>query len=164
VHTGFKLVNIDSVKRLMSYGRMPVAIYFVTLITIVAVDLLTGVIAGIALSILKLFYAFTRLSMPVRRDDSKKIISVEPVGAITFVRLPQLATLLESVPPGYELHIDVERMTYIDHACLEMLANWETQEAANGKSLVVEWDDVAERSWHQGQKLARATGAVSEHH
>jgi len=163
VHTGFKLVSVDAVKRLMGYGHMPVIIYCVTLVTIVATDLLTGVIAGIVLSVGKLLYAFTRLSLPSERNDAKKQIVVRPVGAVTFVRLPQLAKLLESVPAGYELHIDVERMTYIDHACLEMLSNWEAQEALNGKSLVVEWDDLAERSWHQGSKLARVTGAASHH-
>lgn len=163
VHTGYKLVNPAAVKRLAIYGQMPVIIYFVTLITIVVTDLLTGVIAGIALSVAKLLYAFTRLTLPLERNDVTKKIVVRPVGAITFVRLPALAKILDAVPDGYELQIDAARLTYIDHACLEMLYNWESQEAERGKSLVVEWDEIAELSWHQGSKLKRIADTASLH-
>lgn len=155
VHTGFKLVNIDNIKRLRLYGVVPVAIYFSTLIGIVVTDLLTGVMIGLGLSAAKLLYAFTRLEVRVEIDSEKKRVTMTPIGAATFVRMTTLANALDKVPNGHEVHIEIDRLTYIDHACLELLMNWETQEAQNGKSVLVEWDDLADRAWHQGAKLAR---------
>jgi MFS superfamily sulfate permease-like transporter len=164
VHTGFKLVNPENVKRLRRYGPLPVGIYFLTLITIVVEDLLTGVIVGLVASGLKLLYALTRLNIEVEELPETKELLIHPVGALTFMRLPALQKALDKVPNGYELNFCIDRLTYIDHACLELLSNWEAQEARNGKSLVVEWDDLAERSWHQGNKLVRVAPVVTDDH
>jgi ABC-type transporter Mla MlaB component len=60
-------------------------------------------------------------------------------GAATFVRLPALASALESLPPKAELHVDLEKLTSIDHACLELLINWAKQHEATGGKLVLDW-------------------------
>ena len=46
VYTGFKLVNLNVVRELRKFGISEVLIYFATVLTIVAADLLTGVILG----------------------------------------------------------------------------------------------------------------------
>src|SRR5215470_2935131 len=51
IYTGVKLVNIAEIRNLVRFGRMPLLIYAATLLTIVAKDLLTGVMVGIGLSI-----------------------------------------------------------------------------------------------------------------
>lgn len=158
VYTGYRLVNPEHVRRLATYGRWPVAIYFITMVTIVVTDLLTGVLVGVAASVVKLLLAVSRLTIATTRDDMAKTITMMPIGAMSFFRLGTLSKVLAAVPDGYDLVIQVERLTYVDQSCLEMLANWELQEAARGKSLLVEWDAVAERNWGQARKLARATG------
>lgn len=160
VHTGFKLVNLDNLKRLRLYGFIPAAIYVITLVTIVAVDLLTGVMVGLGASAIKLLYVFTRLEVEVDVNPTLKKTTLTLIGAATFVRMNRLAHALERVPHGHEVHLVIDRLSYIDHACLELLTNWETQESQNGKSLVVEWNDLAERAWHQGAKLARVAPIV----
>ena len=49
VYTGYKLVNVQNIRRLLQYGGMPVAIYAVTLTVIIVEDLLTGIIVGLLL-------------------------------------------------------------------------------------------------------------------
>ena len=44
-----------------------------------------------------------------------------------------------------ELHVDFEQLTYIDHACLELLMTWEKQHEATGGSLVLDWDSLHAR-------------------
>jgi hypothetical protein len=34
----------------------------------------------------------------------------------------------------------MERLDYIDHACLDLLMNWEKQHEATGGRLVIDWD------------------------
>jgi MFS superfamily sulfate permease-like transporter len=66
-------------------------------------------------------------------------------GAATFIRLPKLADALAEVPERTELHVQFDGLSYIDHACLELLMNWEKQHQATGGSLVVDWDGLTGR-------------------
>ena len=68
VYTGYKLVNPKSIKELKSYGWGEVAIYTVTVITIVVTDLLTGVIVGVTLAAAKLLYTFSHLTAELKID------------------------------------------------------------------------------------------------
>ena len=67
-------------------------------------------------------------------------------------RLPRLAAALESVPPGAELHVHFEELSYIDHACLDLLMNWEKQHDATGGSLVIDWETLEARFRQYGRR------------
>jgi hypothetical protein len=40
------------------------------------------------------------------------------------------------------------RLTYIDHACLDLLTNWARQHESTGGRLVIDWDHMHSR-FHQ---------------
>src|SRR5262245_36542170 len=63
VYTGFKLVNVRNIQRLLQYGGIPVAIYAVTVIVIVVEDLLTGIVCGLVLSLASIVYSMTHLTI-----------------------------------------------------------------------------------------------------
>lgn len=142
VYTGYKLVNPKQVKELAKYGWGEVFIYFATMISIVATDLLTGVIVGVALSAAKLLYTFAHLETVLKSEpnSNRTVLSLE--GTATFLRLPRLAAALERVPESAELHVDFEKLDYIDHACLDLLMNWAKQHEATGGRLVIDWDSL----------------------
>ncbi|MGD9634789.1 MAG: SulP family inorganic anion transporter, partial [Pirellulales bacterium] len=117
VYTGYKLVNLKQVKELAKYGWGEVFIYFATMMSIVATDLLTGVVVGVALSAAKLLYTFAHLETRFENQPSSNRIVLSLVGTATFLRLPRLAAALEEVPESAELHVDFEQLDYIDHAC-----------------------------------------------
>ncbi|MDX2153851.1 MAG: SulP family inorganic anion transporter [Bryobacteraceae bacterium] len=146
VYTGYKLVNPDNVRTLMRYGKIPVAIYFATVAGIVVFDLLTGVIVGIALSLAKLLYKASFLQVRLERVDERRM-DLHLEGSATFLRLPRLASVLESVPPNTDLHIHVERLHYIDHVCMDLIAQWDLQNRERGSRLVVQWEGLAARYW-----------------
>src|SRR6185369_16079923 len=123
--TGYKLMHPKVVRELWGYGKGEVAIYAATVITIVATDLLKGVLVGVALSAAKLLHTFARLSIRVEVDPNGRRTILRLRGAATFLRLPKLAAALEAVPPGTELHVHFEQLSFIDHACLDLLMNWE---------------------------------------
>ncbi len=50
--------------------------------------------------------------------------------------------LIQAVPPNTELHIHIEDLGHVDHACLDLLMNWEKQHEATGGSLVIDWDSL----------------------
>lgn len=140
VYTGYKLVDPQAVRRLWTYGRGEVLIYMATVVTIVATDLLTGVLVGIGFSLAKLIYAFSHLKVHLMNDPERRESFLYLKGAATFLRLPRLAAALDSVPPGAQLHVHFENLTYIDHACLDLLMSWEKQHAAMGGSLEIDWE------------------------
>jgi MFS superfamily sulfate permease-like transporter len=142
VFTGYKLVDIKSIRELRKYGWGEVAIYAATVVTIVAVDLLTGVLVGVALAAGKLLYTFSHLKIGLqsRLDTNTAVLRLQ--GTATFLRLPLLARYLEKVPRGATLHVDFEQLKYIDHACLDLLMTWGRQHEATGGDLVIDWDTL----------------------
>ena len=145
VFTGYKLVNVAAIRELARYGREEVFIYAATLAGIVAVDLLTGVLLGIGLSLARVLYVMTHLELRVRDTDDPARYVLELHGSATVLRLPTLAKALEDVPRSAELHVTFEHLTYIDHACLDLLMSWEKQHEALGGSLTIDWDALEGR-------------------
>jgi len=159
VYTGFKLTNLKVIKTLEQYGRSEVAIYLITICTIVVEDLLTGVVVGMVLTTAKLIYLLTHLSIRVEKPDAKRTVLFLD-GAATFLSLPKLAMVLESVPSDAELHIHIEELDYIDHACLDLLMNWEVQHKNQGGSLVIDWGTLG-MMFRERRKAARRKETVA---
>ena len=145
VYTGFKLVNVKDIKSLWKAGRGEALIYFATVTMIVCTDLLMGVIVGIALSAIKLLLQFSKLDIQLETKNNEEKATLSLHGAATFLCLPKLAAELERVPKGAELHVDFEHLSYIDHACLELLMNWAPQHANFGGELILDWNQLHAR-------------------
>lgn len=140
VHIGFKLVNFKQIGELWQTSRSEVAIYLATVLVIVGQDLLAGVVVGILLSAVKLLYRFSHLELDLQNEGN--ISRLQMHGAATFLRLPALAHKLEEVPESAELHVDFEHLSYVDHACLDLLMNWARQHEGTGGKLVVDWESL----------------------
>lgn len=161
VVTGYKLVAVQSIRELRKYGWGEVIIYLATLITIVVTDLLTGVLVGIGLAAVKLLYTFSHLNVRLIAPPDSNATRLQLEGAATFLRLPRLAGTLERVPPGAELHVDFERLDYIDHACLNLLMTWARQHEAAGGTLIIDWDSLHATFRRESNGSRRTTEAKS---
>ncbi|MDX2042000.1 MAG: SulP family inorganic anion transporter [Acidobacteriota bacterium] len=146
VYTGFKLLSPKALRELKPFGWQEIAIYFVTILGIVATNLLVGVMIGLALSLLKLLFTFSHLDVQTQveldSDDTTIVLS----GAATFVRLPKLAAALESVPVGTTVKLEIDRLHYIDHACLDLISNWCKQHISRAGRVEVSWEDLQQRN------------------
>ena len=89
VYVGVKLVRPADVRKLARFGKVPVIIYFASLFTIVTTNLLTGVIVGVGLSLLKLLYTITHLETMVVEDSGTS--HLHPSGIGTFLGIPRIA-------------------------------------------------------------------------
>jgi hypothetical protein len=67
---------------------------------------------------------------------------VHVIGAATFIRMPKLVDTLDALPAGVEVHVHLGAVTYVDHACMEALANWERQHTGRDSKVVVEWAEL----------------------
>jgi MFS superfamily sulfate permease-like transporter len=116
-------------------------------------DLLTGVAVGLGCALAKLVYTFSRLKVRLEEDPGRNRTLLHLKGAATFLRLPRLAAALERVPPNTELHVHFEELSYIDHACLDLLLSWEKQHQATGGSLEIDWEGLHARFHHYGKTV-----------
>lgn len=110
-----------------------------TVCSIVVVDLLSGVVAGLVLSMLKLLYRFSLLDTKIGYDQESNRTSLRIAGSATFLNLPKLADCLAKIRPDTELHVHLDSLDYIDHACLDLLMNLDKQMKMTGGSLVIDW-------------------------
>ena len=144
VYTGYKLVNLAQIQKIFKFGRWELAIYLTTLIGVVAIDLLTGVILGFLLATAKVVYVFSHMDIEVEEGENDRI-DLHLQGSATFFSIPQLAASLDRVKQGAEVHVHVEDLTYIDHACLDMLTAWRRRHEATGGTMKLEWQTLAQR-------------------
>lgn len=134
VVTGWRLVSVRHATHLFrDYGVLPVVIWATTLIMVVATDLLTGVLVGIALTVLELVPHVRRLRLRVweAREGDAHAITLD--GTATFVTLPKLADTLDRVPHDADVKMDVSRLDAVDHTSAEMLRDWLQRRRAAGR-------------------------------
>ncbi len=143
VFTGYKLVNIKTMKKLWQAGKMEAVIYGVTLVSIVVTDLLTGVLIGFGLSLARLLYTFVRLEVVTVDNQEEDRIDLAFQGAATFIQIPKMSEALESIDSNKDVHIHLGALVYADHATLELIGEWAQRRKGE---VVVEWDQLKQRS------------------
>jgi MFS superfamily sulfate permease-like transporter len=70
--------------------------------------------------------------------DAEGEMELRLIGAATFLKVPALTQVLSIVPPGSTVHVPLNNLSYIDHACLELLEEWGLANAAAGSRLIIE--------------------------
>lgn len=137
VFTGVKLVDFKAFRGLGRYGRMPMFTYAATALAIVFTDLLTGVLLGFALTLLKLALKAARLKIAVVPAGERRV-ELRLTGSATFLKVPALTKALGAIEPGTEVHVPLGGLSYIDHSCLELLEDWGRANQASGSRLIIE--------------------------
>ena len=165
VYTGVKLVDWRAGLRLWRTSRAEALIGLATLVGVVATDLLTGVLLGVALSAIKLAYSTSHLKVRSRTDPARREVRLHLVGSATFLSLPRLARCSNAVPRGWELHVELHDLLFIDHSCLHLMTEWEKQHRATGGSLTLDQDGLWARFDRPGRRVNRngpAGGSVPD--
>lgn len=146
VFIGFKLVSPERIRALRVYGRKEVAIYFATLSAIVLIGLFEGILIGFGLSVLAILTVTTSLHIEVDPPCEEGRRDIHLVGKATFLKIPLLAKELDKLDSKKEYHLYFDKLTYIDHACLELLSDWGKQTQSKGGKLIVEWETLRDRN------------------
>lgn len=138
VYTGFKLVDLKVFRGLARYGRAPMFTYAATAFVIVFTALLTGVLIGFGLTLVKLALKASRLKISLIDLPREGEMELHLAGAATFLKVPALTQVLGSIAPGMTVHVPLNTLSYIDHSCLELLEEWGRANAAKGSKLLIE--------------------------
>ncbi|AKH44124.1 MFS superfamily sulfate permease-like transporter [Altererythrobacter atlanticus] len=125
VVTGWRLVSLTHVRHLYaSYGALPAVIWTATFVLVVAVDLLTGVLVGLALTLIELVPHMRSLRLKVEEDDEGEERSVHLEGSATFVSLTGLTRKLEEIPMSRPVRLHLDRVRGFDHTSSEQVREW----------------------------------------
>ena len=143
VYTGYKLINVKAIKDLVKFGKSELLICLITIAVIVLDSLLEGIIVGIVLSVIKLLYNFSYIKISF--EDLKDKVEVHIEGCATFINLPKLADELDRIPAGKDAYIYFTNLSYIDHACLDLLTNFQKQYESKGGQLTIKWSELENR-------------------
>lgn len=122
VYTGYRLINVANILKLSQYGRSELVIYFATVIGIAAIDLLTGVILGLVISVIRILVSMSRIT--IRKEYTEGLLQIYLSGTATVLTLPKLAEALENIPPDQSVIFHIEDLAFIDHACLELIEDF----------------------------------------
>lgn len=161
---GIQLVKLAHMKLAWRTGDL--AVYTVTIVSVVFLNLLEGVGIGLLVAIGILVARVMRAHMEARPfgTQGSRQWHVALDGSLSFLALPRLTKTLAAVPAGAHATLALNA-DYIDHACSEAISEWKrAQEATGGTVMIAEaahaklHDAMAERP--QRHFDSRATGLV----
>lgn len=147
VVTGWRLVSLDHVKHLLHvHGRLPALIWAVTFVLVVATDLLTGVLVGLALSLVELIPYWRNLKLGVDQRQEGEVTHVTLGGSATFLSLTRLTSVLEALPDNRRVRLNLDALRGMDHTTAQMLHEWLARRRKHGADVEVAGPDQFTRT------------------
>ena len=70
---------------------------------------------------------------------------VELAGSATFLQLPKLSEVLDSLPEHGRLKVSLRQLAHVDHTCAELFKDWLTRRRARGSEVDLEVEPGADR-------------------
>lgn len=126
VMTGLKLASPKLVKQMWSEGRPQFLPFAVTVVAIVATDLLKGIAVGLLVALG--FILHSNLRRPLRRVLEKhvtgEILRIELSNQVSFLNRAALESALYAVPRGGHVLLDARNTDYIDPDILDLLEDF----------------------------------------
>ncbi|WP_026601863.1 SulP family inorganic anion transporter [Methylomonas sp. 11b] len=154
VFTGFRLASPKEFAKTLAVGLDHFAVFVITILGVLATDLLVGVAIGIAVELaihvsrgLKLRNAFS-MAFHVRQTDVDTH-HIEVSGAAVFSNFITLKSLLADFPQRKTVFFDLTEANLIDHTVMEFIHHFaEDYNQAGGRCQIVGLDDHESYSDH----------------
>jgi carbonic anhydrase len=124
---GIQLLQPAHVETALQNGDL--AIYLVTVVGVVFLNLLHGVLIGLALAIAMTGWRVIRARVQAEPVGDEWRVVVQ--GACTFLSLPRLTRELATVPARASVTVHIA-VNYLDHAAHQAISDWQQQHRATG--------------------------------
>ncbi|OAK51510.1 carbonic anhydrase [Rhodococcus sp. Eu-32] len=156
VMIGVQLIKLADIKIARKTGD--IAVYAVTVVGVVVLNLLEGVLIGLALAI---FLVLRRVVWAnVHADETVDgTWRVHMQGSLSFLSLPRLTHVLSSVPAGTKVHMELA-VDFLDHAVHDQLQEWIRQHELGGGTVCIEENGSASLAAATEGPPKRGLGAV----
>jgi MFS superfamily sulfate permease-like transporter len=137
VFTGFRLASPKEFAKTMAIGLDNFVLFIVTIVSILATDLLIGVLIGIVVKLLihiargvKLSNLFSMAYHVNQTDENTYHIAVS--GAAVFSNFITLKSMLAELPGQKAIFFDLSEAELIDHTVMEFIHDFSNEYTHNG--------------------------------
>jgi MFS superfamily sulfate permease-like transporter len=146
IFTGVKLAKPSLFVAVAKQGFAPFAPFIVTLVGVLATDLLIGIVLGILCSVLLALYANLRSPIVLAQHGDHYLLSFRK--DVSFLGKVPLKHYLQQIPDGATVIVDATRADFVDHDVRELLDTFVADAPERGIAVEVR---------HQVQAQARAS-------
>jgi carbonic anhydrase len=131
---GLQLLKPAHIETAMKHHDL--AVYVVTAVSVIFLNLLHGVMIGLAMAIALTGWRVIRARIDTTSVDDEWRVVIEGA-ACTFLALPRLTRMLAAVPQGATVTVAIS-VHYLDHAAYQAITDWQRQHEATGGTVYVQ--------------------------
>jgi carbonic anhydrase len=131
---GLQLLKPAHIETAMKHRDL--AVYVVTAVSVIFLNLLHGVMIGLAMAIALTGWRVIRARIDTTSVDDEWRVVIEGA-ACTFLALPRLTRMLAAVPQGATVTVAIS-VHYLDHAAHQAITDWQRQHEATGGTVYVQ--------------------------
>lgn len=138
VATGFKLASPKLVRKIWHAGWDQFLPYLITVIAIVATDLLGGILIGLIVSVGFILYSNYRrpAMLSIEKHLGQDLYQMQLANQVSFLNRAAIDRALNQVPSGAHLLIDASQNLYLDSDIRELLRDY-AQEVAPVRGVTI---------------------------
>jgi carbonic anhydrase len=125
---GIQLLKPAHIETALKHGDL--AVYVVTAVSVIFLNLLLGVMIGLALAIALTGCRVIRAKVEAKPVRDQWHVGIEGA-ACTFLALPRLTRVLASIPASHMVSVTIS-VNYMDHAAHQAITDWRHQYEATG--------------------------------
>lgn len=124
--TGYKLCKPSKIRAVFRLGAAQFFPFVVTVMLVVAVDLLAGVLTGVAVACYFILQKTVRAEYNVKktRSGESEVYDIRLHSNVTFLNKIKLKRLLDNIPDYSIVRVNGVHSHYIDHDVLELFAEY----------------------------------------
>ncbi|WUI35328.1 bifunctional SulP family inorganic anion transporter/carbonic anhydrase [Nocardia sp. NBC_00416] len=132
IFIGVQLVKMAHIR--LAHRTGDLLVYAVTLAAVVFLNLLEGVLIGLALAFALLIWRVVRVAVTAEPLGGTDRWLVRIDGSCTFLSLPKLSSTFATVPQGVPVTVQLT-VDFLDHASYDAITDWARQHESNGGSV-----------------------------
>ncbi|MDQ4021055.1 MAG: SulP family inorganic anion transporter, partial [Actinomycetota bacterium] len=132
VYVGIKLVNLGHIRT--AARHRDIAIYVATLGGVVLLDLMKGVFLGLVVAVFLMMRRMMWSGIHADKQDDGWHVVLK--GTLSFLSTPRLSMILNKIPQGQVVHLDVIA-DYLDHSAVETITDWQSSYEDAGGTVIV---------------------------
>ncbi|WP_280418146.1 bifunctional SulP family inorganic anion transporter/carbonic anhydrase [Nocardia carnea] len=154
---GVQLVKLAHIR--LAHRTGDLLVYAVTLLAVVFLNLLEGVLIGLALAFALLIWRVVRVAVTAEPLGGTDRWLVRIDGSCTFLSLPKLSTTFAKVPKGVAVTVEMT-VDFLDHAAYDAITDWARQHESNGGT--VDFVEIGEARMARAEEAppSRSLGRV----
>ncbi|WP_327119282.1 bifunctional SulP family inorganic anion transporter/carbonic anhydrase [Nocardia sp. NBC_01730] len=126
---GMQLIKLAHIRLARRTGDLYV--YATTVSSVVFLNLLQGMVIGLALAFALLLWRVVRATITAEQIPGSRRWVVTIDGTCTFLALPKLTAELAKVPAGADVTVEMT-VDFLDHASYELITDWASRRESDG--------------------------------